>query len=196
MNPGKPNFNPKPPTQEQEESVKSEKEIAWDKKLEEVNKITDGLGLDLDEKIKEPVAAFLIHEFTTSQSCEGHVGEEEKHGLSFPWIEIYAPEPKGWREVTGEKKKQLDREWKIENLKQQEKMMGFFAEFYQGRETPFDARLTFAGIGAFSGFRVQSFGVEMMKLLPLEKQLKKLELYRKEMNDFTNFLKSKYFSKE
>ena len=196
MNPEKPNFNPKPPSQEQGEPIKSEKEIAWDKRREEVDKITDRLGLGIDEKIKESVAAFLVHEFTTSQSCEGHTGEEKKHGASFPWVEVYAPEPKGWKETKGEKKKQLDREWTIENLKQQQKMMDFFAEFYQGRETPFDTRLVFDHIGAFGGFRVQSFGAEMMKLLPPEEQLKKLELYRKEMEDFTNFLKSKHFSKE
>lgn len=196
MNPEKLNFNPDPSLQEQCESIKSEKEIVWDKRREEVDEITDRLGLVIDEKIKESVAAFLVHEFTTSQSCEGHTGEEEKHGAFFPWVEVYASEPKGWREAKGEKKKQLDREWTIENLKQQQKMMNFFAEFYQGRETPFDAKLSFDRSGAFGGFRVQSFGAEMMELLPPEEQFKKLDLYRKEMEDFTNFLKSKHFSKE
>jgi len=196
MNLEKPNFNPEPPLQEQGEPVKSEKEIAWEQKRAEVDKITDKLGLGIDEKIKESVTAFQVHEFTTSQSCEGHTGEEEKHGASFPWVEIYTPEPKGWRESKGEKKKQLEREWTIENLKQRQKMMGYFAEFYQGRETPFDARLAFDRIGAFGGFRVQSFGAEMMKLLLPEEQIQKLELYRKEMDDFTKFLKDRHFSKE
>ena len=196
MNPEKPNFNPGTSSQEQSESVKSEQEIAWERNRAEVDKITDRLGLGIDEKIKESVAAFMVHEFTTSQSCEGHTGEEEKHGASFPWVEVYAPEPKGWQEAKGEKKKELDREWTIKNLEQQQKMMGFFAEFYQGRETPFDARLAFDRIGAFGGFRVQSFGAEVMRLLPPEEQLKKLEIYRKEMDDFTNFLKSRHFSKE
>ena len=196
MNPEKPNFNPETPSQEQGEVVKSPQEIAWENNRAEVDKITDRLGLGIDEKIKESVAAFRVHEFTTSQSCEGHTGEEEKHGASFPWVEVYAPEPKGWREAKGEKKKELDREWTIKNLEQQQKMMGFLTEFYQGRETPFDARLAFDRIGAFGGFRVQSFGAEMMKLLPPEEQLQKLDLYRKEMNDFTEFLKGKHFSKE
>ncbi len=189
-------MNPEPPTQKQGESIKSEKEITWQQRRAEVDRITDKLGLGIDEGIKEAVTAFRVNEFTTSQSCEGHTGKEEKYEASFPWVEIYTPEPKGWRESKGEKKKQLDREWTIENLKQQQKMMGFLDEFYEGRETSFDARLTFDRIGAFGGFRVQSFGAEMMKLLPPEEQLKKLELYRKEMDEFTKFLKDRHFSKE
>ena len=196
MNPEKPNFNPEPSSQEQGEPIKSEQEIAWEQRRAEVDKITDRLGLGIDEKIKESVTAFQVHKFTTSQSCEGHTGKEEKHGASFPWVEVYAPEPKGWRDAKGEKKKELDREWTVKNLEQQQKMMDYFAEFYQGRETPFDARLTFDRIGAFGGFRVQSFGAEMMKLLPSEEQVQKLELYRKEMDDFTKFLKDRHFSKE
>jgi hypothetical protein len=196
MNPEKPNFSPEPPSQERGEVVESPQEIAWKSNRAEVDKITDRLGLGVDEKIKESVAAFRIHKFTPSQSCEGHAREEEKHGTSFPWVEIYAPEPKGWREAKGEKKKELDSEWTIKNLEQQQRMMSFFSEFYQGREIPFDARLTFDRIGAFGGFRVQSFGAETMELLPPEEQLQKLELYRKEMSDFTEFLKDKHFSKE
>lgn len=75
-------------------------------------------------------------------------------------------------------------------------MMNLLEEFYQNRETPFDARLVFDRIGAFGGFRVQSFGAAIMELLPPEEQLKKFELYRKEMNDFAEFLKRKYFSEE
>lgn len=196
MNHERPNFNPELFSQEQGESVKTEQEIAWEKGRAEVDKITDRLGLGIDEKIKETVTAFRVYGFTTSQSCEGHTGKEEKHGASFPWVEVYVLEPKGWKEAKSEKKKELDREWTVKNLEQQQKMMGFLAEFYQERETPFDARLIFDRIGAFGGFRVQSFGAEMMRLLLPEEQLKKLEIYRKEMNDFTGFLKSKHFSKE
>lgn len=173
--------------------MKSEKEILWEQKLTEVNEITDRLGKGVDEKIKEAVAIFLVHEFTTSGSCEGHIDKkgDDEYGLPFPWVEVYASEPEGWKE--SEEKKQ---EWIIENLKQQQKMMGFLEEFYQERKTPFDARLTFDKIGAFGGFRVQSFGAEMMALLTPEERKQKLELYRKEMNDFTKFLKDKYFSKE
>ncbi|MDP6659906.1 MAG: hypothetical protein QF679_02800 [Candidatus Pacebacteria bacterium] len=198
MNPERPNFNPKPPTQEKQEQVKSEKEIAWENKMTEVNEIADSLGKGVDERIKESVGAFLVHEFTTSGSCEGHMAEEgeEQHGLPYPWVEIYAPEPEGWSEVGGERKEQLEQEWRIKNFEQQIKMMGFLEEFYKGRETPFDARLAFDRVGAFGGFRVQSFGAEMTAIFSPEEKQQKLALYQKEMGDFTKFLKDKHFSKE
>lgn len=198
MDPEKPNFNQETPSQEQDGLIKSEKEIAWEQKLMEVNEIADRLGKRVDEKIKKPIAAFLIHEFTTSGSCEGHIAKEgqKQHGLPYPWIEVRAPEPEGWKNVKDDKKEQLDQEWRIKNFKQQRKMMEFFKEFYKGRETPFDARLAFDKVGVFGGFRVQSFGAEMTVILTPEEKKQKLELYRKEIEDFTNFLKSKYFSKE
>ena len=51
----KPNFNPESFSQEQQEQnepIKSEKEIAWEQKLSVVNEITDRLGMGVDEKIK------------------------------------------------------------------------------------------------------------------------------------------------
>lgn len=173
------NFNPKPPAQEQQGLVKSEKDITWKKKMAEVNKIADNLGKGVDEKIKESVGAFLVHEFTTSGSYEGHMTEkgEEQYGLPYPWVEVCALEPEGWSEARGEKKEQLEQKWRIKNFEQQRKIMGFLEEFYQGRETPFDARLIFDGVGAFGGFRVQSFGAEMTVILSLEEKQQKLSLY-------------------
>jgi len=198
MNLERSNFNPEPSPQEQQEPVKSEKEIVWEKKMAEVNEITDSLGKGVDEKIKESVAAFLIHGFTTSGSCEGHIAREgeQQHGLPYPWVEVYSPEPEGWKDAEGEEKERLEQEWKVKNFEQQKKMMSFLEEFYQGRETPFDARLVFVSVGAFGGFRVQSLGAEMMVILSPEEKQQKLALYQKEMKDFTEFLKSKYFSKE
>jgi len=76
------------------------------------------------------------------------------------------------------------------------KMMGYLDEFYQERETPFDARLVFERIGMFGGFCVQSFGAKMMELMSSAEQFNKRGLYRKEMNDFAGFLKDEYFSQE
>lgn len=198
MNPERQNFDLKSSSREQQEPVKSEKEIAWEKKMTKVNKIVDRLGRGIDEKIKEPVTSFLIHEFITSGSCEGHIADEgeKQHGLPYPWIQVCAPKPEGWSEAEGEKKKQLSREWKIKNFEQQRKMMHFLEEFYQGRETPYDARLVFCIVGIFGSFRVQSFGSEMVAVLTPEEKKQKLSLYQKEMKDFTEFLKNKYFLKK
>lgn len=197
MNPEQLNLNLKIPVLEnkKKEQTKSEKEILWEQKREKVNEITNALDLGIDEKIKEAVTAFIVYEFSTSQSCGGHTEQEEEHKASFPFVEVYAPEPEGWEDATGENKKRIECEWTGENLKQRQKMMDLLAEFYQGRETPFDARLNFQNIGAFGGFRVQSFGAEMCPILAPEEQKHKLELYRKEMNDFTQFLKEIFFDK-
>lgn len=134
--------------------------------MAEVEKITDSLGKGIDEKIKETVAAFLAHGFTTSASCEGHID----HGLPYPWVEVYALEPVGWREAEDDRKKQLEQEWRRKNLEQQLRMIAFLEEFYRERETPFDARLIPNRIGAFGGFRVQSLGAKITEILSKEQR--------------------------
>jgi len=173
----------------------SPQEIAWGQEREDTDNITDLLGKEVDNGIKEAVTAFRVYDFTTSQSCEGHI-EEGDHGRPFPWVEIYTPEPEELAGAEGEEKAKIETRWTHENLEQQQKMLVLLTEFYQNRETPFDARLTFDRVGAFGGFSVQSFGGNIMKLLPPDVQREKLTLYRKEMHDFTTFLKDKYFSEQ
>jgi len=185
-------------SKKQGESVKSQKEIIWKQKIAEINEITDRLGKKIDEKIKKTVVAFLAYKFDTIGSCEGHIAEneEEEHGLPYPWVEIYAPVPEEWQESEGEKKKQLEKILSMNNFRQQRKMMLLLEKFYQKRETPFDARLIFEKIGIFGGFRIQSFGARIMTILNPEEKKQRLEIYRKEMEDFTDFLKSEYFSEK
>jgi hypothetical protein len=68
------------------------KKIAWLNKLrKKVDKITDALGMPVDEGIKEAVIMFNAVGLYTSGSCEGHWD----HGLPAPWIDVEAPdEPK------------------------------------------------------------------------------------------------------
>lgn len=135
MNPEQLNLNLKIPVLEnkKKEQTKSEKEILWEQKRGKVNEITDALGLGIDEKIKEAVTAFIVYEFSTSQSCGGHIEKEDgEREASFPFIEIYVPEPEGWEEAVGEKKKEIEREWTVENLRQRQKMTDLLTEFYQG----------------------------------------------------------------
>ena len=167
-----------------EKKTESEKEARIKDVEKQVNEITDKLGEPIDPGIKEAVAGFNIWKIPISQSCEGHL---HKEGASFPWVEIYTPEPKGWKE--SEEKK---REWTIENLKHRKRTMEMLDEFYQDREMPFDARLSFSNIGIYGGFRIQSTGAEIMPILSDKEQKEKLKLYRKEMNDFAKFLKDKY----
>lgn len=158
-----------------------------DKGLEQmrqkVEEISDKLGEGVDENIKESVVAFMAHEFPTSQSCEGHIGDKN---VTAPWVEVYAPEIKGF-----ENNEEKEKEWTIENLKQQKRMLEMLDEFYQDRKIHFDAVLSFRNIGAYGGFRVQSTGAEIMPILPFEEQKSKLNIYRNEMKEFTEFLKNK-----
>jgi hypothetical protein len=67
------------------ERKKREEELKRIRK--EIEQITDGLGMPIDEGIKEAVAIFNAVGLYTSASCEGHIDR----GISAPWIEISAP---------------------------------------------------------------------------------------------------------
>jgi len=161
-----------------------EKEARIKDAEKQVNEITDRLGMPIDTEIKDAVVALNIWGVPTSQSCEGHL---HKEGASFPWVEVYAPEPEGWKE-----NEEKEREWTMENLKNRVKTMELLEEFYKDRKTSFDARLNFSNIGIYGGFRVQSMGAETMSILADKGQKEKLTIYRREMNDFTKFLKAKF----
>ena len=176
-------------SEDNEQEYDPKKIAEWKRKRAEVDEIVDNLGKGIDGGIKDVVTALLVHNFSTSGSCEGHVNEKG-HGYPFPWIEVYTPAPEGWKE-NEEKKK----EWAVENLRQQKRMMGDLDEFYKDRHPPIDMRLIFRQIGMFGGFRLQSMGAEVMVLLTLEEQKEKLRIYRQEMNDFAEFLKEKYLVK-
>ncbi len=170
-----------------EESLgeKSDKQKRWQELTTEIEQITDGLGKGIDEGIKKSIIAMKAYEFSPDQSCEGHL--EGDHGLPYPWVRIYASEPEGWKESEAKQK-----EWRMENLKEQQKMMNLLAEFYNNRSVALDARLVFDGIGAFGGFNIQSMGAETIELLSKEEQAEKYKLYKQEMDDFTSFLKSRF----
>lgn len=66
----------------------AQKQAAWDAKREEVDSWGDGLGLGIDEGIKDTVVAFNMEGFNTTQSCEGH--NDPDRGLLTPWVDITA----------------------------------------------------------------------------------------------------------
>ena len=186
------------PLQREVDEPKFEKELGWKQKLAEVALLKDGKDMGVEAGIQESVAAFQVHGFTTRQSCEGHVAEEgqKQRGLAYPWIEVHVPAPKGYREAAREQRKELDEQAKGENLQQWRKILELLQEFYEGRATAFDARLIAEERGTVEGFRVQALGAHVTAILTFEEKKQKLELYRKEMEDFTAFLKDKYFLTE
>jgi hypothetical protein len=60
------------------------------KKRNEIDQFADAEGKGIDEEIKEAVVALNLLGFDTTQSCQGHYGEEEG-GFGAPWVQIEQP---------------------------------------------------------------------------------------------------------
>jgi len=63
---------------EQQTQEMLEKKSRWSEALARIERVKDRLGKGIDENAKETVVAFLVNEFPTQQSCEGHL--EERFG--------------------------------------------------------------------------------------------------------------------
>jgi len=176
-----------PPKIENKDTKKAEKQKIWDETAKKVEIITDGLGMGIDKNIKEVVISFLVNGFNTEQSCEGH--REKERGLPFPWVDVSAPEPEGWQ-----KNDVLKNKWLQENLKQREEMASLLKEFYSPEKTMGDEELILQNKGVYGAFRIFSKGAEKIESKSEQPSQEKLELYRKEMRAFADFLKEKYFS--
>lgn len=88
------NFNQsvQPPGTE-DKSVLEQKQKEWGEKLKNTGRAVDGLGLEMDENIKEAVVALVSNGLDTVGSCGGHIVEEEKT-IRLPWVQIaYENEP-------------------------------------------------------------------------------------------------------
>jgi len=165
---------------------KSEKQSRWEQLSDEAQQIKDQLGKGLDEGIQQTVIALKAHGFPTNQSCEGHAKGE--HGHPYPWVQVGVPEPKGWQDDEEKQK-----EWMRQNYKEEQKIRELLTEFYRIKTTPADIRIIPEKIGIFGSFRIQSAGAEALQESPVEELPEKVKMYQQEMNDFTQFLKEKYF---
>ena len=160
------------------------KNASWNNVQKKVDRIVDGLGKHVDKSIKETVIALLVLDFSTSASCQGHLG---KHGLPYPWIDITVPTPEGWREDDA-KKTQISKEL----LHQERRIINYLEEFYAGRNTKYEAIL----VPVRRGYRLRlcSIGTAISETLSLNQKRRKYGIYKKEMTDFAEFLKAKFFS--
>ncbi len=151
----------------------------------QVDGFTDGLGLGVDEGIKNAVAALLCHGLLTSQSCEGH--PHQTHGLPYPWIAVEAPLPQGWTGTEEQKK-----EWETANLPLQENLRRLLDAYHQHRRPPSDAALTLEPL-RYGAVSLQSAGAgEAMKSLSPDQQEATHRLYMEEMDAFTEYLRQRY----
>jgi hypothetical protein len=176
---------------------KTERKKQWKRVRAEVNRIVDRAGKPIDRGIKDGIAIIRIFGFETRKSCWGH----PNRGRRAPWIEFgnYLSRER-FNEIrkgkTSEAIHQVPeiRNIRKNNLKAHERLMELLDEFYKGRDTPFDVRLTIIiSGGIFLDAQLASAGASLQRSRTKEKQREKLERYREEMKAFTNFLKNKYF---
>lgn len=73
------------------EQISAEKQAALDKIKKEVEGMKDGLGLGLDEGIKDAVIYAKALGLETYQSCEGHVERDGKEWNPVPYIHFKYP---------------------------------------------------------------------------------------------------------
>lgn len=165
----------------------------WAKQMEKVNNITDSLGLPIDEGIKDTVCVLMLHNFPTTASCEGHLPNDgkEAHGLPYPWIEVSTKEPEGFDDAKGKDLERLRNEWYVSNLNEQKRMMLLLSEFYNNKKIDYPIMLVLEPIGAWGSFRLRSSSGEQYRIQTLEEVENWYMKYKKEMDDFTEFLKNK-----
>lgn len=168
------------------EIIKAEKDQLWTTAKQKVDATVDKRGVPIDEEIKDTVTALQILKFPTSNSCAGHTVKDEGYGS--PLVEISALPQKGWQEDN--EKKRL---WAEENLKQKKRLTPLLEEFYQGRNVPPDVRLHFSLVGVYGSFDIESVGVKTLKQLSEQEIVEKIRASQKEMTDFGQFLKNKFF---
>jgi hypothetical protein len=175
----------------------------WDELAKKFSRYTDRIGMPIDEGIFETVVALNALDIPTSMSCEGQL----HHGLPYPWIDVSTPSfvkddtpetteilelQRRLIELRREQEKDLKRqqlrmESETLDLQRRHKVFGYLSDFYKQREVPFDRIIT------FEQKRIRSQGGAYLPLLIEDERAKKMNEYRDEMRDFTDFLKSIYF---
>ncbi len=199
-----------------------EKQKKWEEVLKNFEQVTDGLGLPIEESIKETVVSLNVNEIPTGSSCGGHI---EKDRLSFPYVSGEAPGEPQYR-YQGEDKiieslitkyKLSDRreifdDGKIEdeyynltdNLEETEE----YKEWYLKNEpliqqitqlieefntTSSSGRICLAPI--YPGYRIEAHDRKKEFVEDMQKE-KEIQLAQKEFKAFTDFLKQRFFAKE
>src|SRR3989344_890854 len=191
--------------------MNNEKRKKWGLLAKKFSGTGDKLGKGIDKKILETVVALNALGINTDQSCEGHL----KWGTCSPWVDIKATNTekleaetlKSWEDADMAAKSGICRETtdklfgqyhqmriklKTRNLSTPIKLWPHLLEFYKRRNPEFGTRLTLSFYGNCVG-RLQSQGAEFQETLPIKRRKENLLKFQKEMKEFTDYLKEKYF---
>jgi len=142
----------------------------------DVDKITDGLGHEIDPGIKDAVTALRVAGLPTSGSCEGHLED----GLPFPWVEVNPEGPEGWHETP---EGQEAYRAQLSGLRQRADEL--LEAFYAQHTAPSEVRLKAVDMGIWGGFIIQSPD-QLQDTQPASGE--RLTKYREEMDAFAEFL--------
>lgn len=180
-------------TGEKPNIVDPEKISLWEKTIQELRSInTDNEGLEIEKGIIETVAAINLNGIPTIQSCGGHFEDDIKRT---PYINVCAPKNENSTHPTSG---ELNEPWKAEmfeeNSKLRHQVVTLLTEFYSNRTTPHSIRLTISRSSEVGDFYIESLGGEDIPSLPENEQKIMFEKCKKEMQDFTEFLKERFFS--
>lgn len=208
---------------EKEKEYLSEKQKKWQEIEQEVEKIIDKKGKPVDEEIKQTIVSLKANDFLPIGSCEGHLDRGEDYpwvDIQSPLVEKLFRDPHylelrekhrkivdGGRQMAEEEKEEFSRLHSMiieETEKNYQRVLDILNEFYSAGlpESPEELRRLSIKKGPYD-CRIQPEGVDSPKKkkdeesqppAPLELSAKNLEIYKKEMGRFTEFLKNKFFS--
>ena len=136
----------------------------------EVDRTVDGLGMGIDEGIKELVVSLWALGIQTTGSCEGH----KERGCPYPWLDIETPDPDQWQG-----NKDIQALWREANLKNRAPLERFLLEFYG------------ANLPKIALFDRGIFGAARLKTVDTSEDNKLLVAHQREMDAFARFLRAK-----
>lgn len=167
---------------------KSQKYKKWQDTVESVSRITDKLGVPVDEDIKEMVAILCLFGFMTTASCGGHIDYINEG----PYVML---KPKRVSELekwlnsnTDYANKKLKDEIIKCNIYEQNKLFGLLKSFYLSHRPVVGRALTLRSIG-YSDFRLNCQGSELAYIENACEKKTRLLSNRTEMKKFTEWLK-------
>jgi hypothetical protein len=177
----------------------SEKEYRWKEIISEVERVTDRLGKTIDSGIIETVVAFKALGLQTVASCEGHLD----YGIKAPWVDIGSVSDDTAKVALTRRKseKQIDNE-DIDKVKEtltkiyteRKRILDLLNEFYMSRGVTGAYRLI--ALSRLGETRIINQGYDIQDGAMNSVQAEKLAEYQKEMQQFGQWMKDKYFSQK
>ena len=176
------------------EQPESRTERLWAQYSAEVDHLVDSLGKEVDPNIRDTVTALRAMGFHTNASCEGHLDR----GLKAPWVDFgIVPEDveqamkavRAKHQATTPELTRRIQEIKQELLLERKKLLDLLDSFYENRAVSNFTRLTL-DYGP-NTVRLINQGVGIQDLYQPHQQTENLEVFRKEMSDFAEFLKAR-----